>query len=317
MFTNNDHLLHILWHNRFVRFNQGPPTSPFALVKVTDFDIIPRYTASLPVPTVSTGLKLELELEFEEEHDAADLPEPTESDETYADSGLVDGILSCRFHLHCTLVPKAGSRFCFLHHRIYAEILSRIGMLDAEGRVGGAAAERRPADFFGFQSNVDYQNQVTFHQPPDHEFLPFRRLKEMHDKYEVWTVDTEFGTLSGYNQIPYAIAVRNAKTDKIILSSAVDYNSMLLTDMEDLFRQIREEYTDSDLPTYLTRQYFQQFYIGLTICGLSLGAIGDLLRAKGFSLEIHRILSWYCTIDVAAFNRCILGDDHLISRLNF
>ncbi len=57
-------------------------------------------------------------------------------------------------------------------------------------------------------------------------------LHEIYRNYEVWTIDVEFTTPKDVSPVPYILTVRNAKTDEIIVSSAVDYSSVLLDDMD-------------------------------------------------------------------------------------
>lgn len=76
------------------------------------------------------------------------------------------------------------------------------------------------------------QENVTWHRPADQYFFALRLLHSINEDYTVWAIDVEFATISSANAIPFILTVRDAKTDAIIVSSAVDYNSMLLVNLE-------------------------------------------------------------------------------------
>ncbi|KAH7090749.1 hypothetical protein FB567DRAFT_299235 [Paraphoma chrysanthemicola] len=110
-----------------VEFKDGPPRSPFAVVRLDTFQFIAPTPALLRLsraPLISrddadTGTDPgDIVAKYEDEYEEDDL------DDTDAVAGQVtlkgmpvDGRPSCRFHFHCTLSPKSISTYYDLHHR--------------------------------------------------------------------------------------------------------------------------------------------------------------------------------------------------------
>ncbi len=107
------------------------------------------------------------------------------------------------------------------------------------------------------------------------------------------------------------------KSDAIIISTAIDYQSISFDELEAFLVDYHERRSDSRPQAFLKRSYFGQFYQGETTCGLSLRGIGDQIRAYGIFSDTHRILSWWSSIDVAVFGRALLGCDQIITLIKW
>ncbi len=136
----------------------------------------------------------------------------------------------------------------------------------------------------------------------------------MYENFHIWSIDTDFATIKSGHPILFILTIRGMKTDEIILSTAVDYRSILLDDLEAQMYQHRQTvFSTGPSVAWCKEAYFGKFYEGETTCGLSLQGIGKEIRAKGFSPDTHRLLSWYNTVDIIFFLRAMLGDDGTFS----
>ncbi|CAO2650267.1 Nn.00g015590.m01.CDS01 [Neocucurbitaria sp. VM-36] len=282
-----------------VNFYGHFPAAPFVVVRLNSFDFTVRtHALTLEKDLPHTG-PVYIEVDPDLEDGVSLLGDLDESSMRAAYP--VDGRRSCGFHLHCMLHPKAQSRFCPIHHRIVAQALSM---------------QTRAINFF---SSLDSQAYVNFRRPADQYMAAVRLLHELHMSHTVWVIDVEFAGVKSANAVPFILTVRDAKTDNVIISTAIDCDSILITDLEvQIQAQQQAASTSTHRPPYQSAAYFAQFYQGDTTCGMSLQAIGHHLKtAAGFSPDTHRILSWYCSTDVAIFSRAVLGDNNIISFLPY
>jgi hypothetical protein len=125
-----------------VSFGSSPPCQPFAVVALNSFDVLegtpipPQSQAVSDADFPTTDPDLEDEIDFLEDTfdikpDAPDLPDPDPNElPAYGRAYAVNGRPSCKFHYECTMPPKTGPAYCFLHHRVVAcELLSGVGRL--------------------------------------------------------------------------------------------------------------------------------------------------------------------------------------------
>lgn len=111
--------------------------------------------------------------------------------------------------------------------------------------------------------------------------------------------------------IPFILTVHDVKTDAIILSTTIDYESSTTQFIQDTLEQHQTQ-LGSTLSVSMRTPYFTKFHHAATTSGMSPASVGDHLRAAGFSPETHRIISWYSKIDVCVFGRALHGHSHLI-----
>jgi hypothetical protein len=144
-----------------------------------------------------------------------------------------------------------------------------------------------------------------------HHKQALQLLRDIDKNFVVCLVDVEFGTVRGFNAIPYQISIRNDLSGEIVLSTFVHYSSRESTDIEDEIAQIPPP---NSWVGYVTASYMSSVYGTDRTMGLSLGAIGRACVSAGFILETHRIFSWYCAWDTITFSRALHNDSHLLSR---
>ncbi len=202
------------------------------------------------------------------------------------------------------MFPKTGSPYCFLHHRLCARAVAQIPEDTLRRQVIEDANARQP--------------DVAFHQPLSAKHLDqIRTLHRLFRDYTIWTIDVEFGTLTSTSPIPYAVTVRDAKTDEVIVSSAVDYASMPLDDMEAQIQEHHLTVSTNELPFWATKAYFAEVNQGNdTSCGLILQAIGDQLRAQRFTPETYRILYWFSSTGIVVFVQALYGYNDLVTLIH-
>jgi hypothetical protein len=99
-------------------------------------------------------------------------------------------------------------------------------------------------------------------------------IRALHWTYQhkvVWIVDVEFASVRQAQPVPFCIAIRDAKTNAIILRTAVDYSSTYLSDLEHLFRN---HGSGGGLHAFQCVPYMAKWYHGLKTTGMSLDQIG-------------------------------------------
>ena len=155
----------------------------------------------------------------------------------------MDSELSCAFHLQCTLHPKARSCFCILHHRIVARAL-----------LNSALPADQATKFF---ATLASQSDVVFHPPELKYIITLRMLHAIHVRYITRVVNVKFATIKSANTIAFMLAIRDAKTDTVILTTAVNYNSLLLANLEARVQAHQEaNSTAKELARYHRIAYF-------------------------------------------------------------
>ncbi len=164
-----------------VVFHSGIPHTTFTVVNLDTFDF--ATTQPLPLPTPGqqkhAAYAEDIDLEIEDEV----IIRKTE----FTHTCLVNGRPSCGFHIHCTLPPKNGSRFCFHHRRLSARTI--IGL-----RGDTAPKEPQTCRMFGTYTR---QTDVTFNCPEGVQLQEIKLLHRIFEKYEVWTIDVEFANVGG------------------------------------------------------------------------------------------------------------------------
>jgi hypothetical protein len=83
------------------------------------------------------------------------------------------------------------------------------------------------------------QLSVAFQSPQSgHHKQALQLLHDIDKNFVVYLVDVEFGTVRGFNAIPYQISIRNGLSGEIVLSTFVHYSSRESIDIEDEIAQI-------------------------------------------------------------------------------
>lgn len=95
--------------------------------------------------------------------------------------------------------------------------------------------------------------------------------------------------------IPFALTIRNAKTEEIVISTPIDYEHLSLQEVKDILQHYHLVIQQRNCPTndFCKKSYFAKLYNVPTTNGMDLTAVGRAMRAAGFSPKTHRILSWY------------------------
>jgi hypothetical protein len=115
------------------------------------------------------------------------------------------------------------------------------------------------------------QLSVAFQSPQSgHHKQASQLLRDIDKNFVVCLVDVEFGTVRGFNAIPYQILIRNGLSGEIVLSTFVDYSSRESTDIEDEIAQIPPP---NSWVGHATVSYMSGVYGTDRTMGLSLGAI--------------------------------------------
>lgn len=121
---------------------------------------------------------------------------------------------------------------------------------------------------------------------------PFRERRHILTKYKCWVIDVEFFTVKGAAPIPLSLSVREILTDKVVVTTNVDYNSMPLQDLDDAVRQHQVRYSTRKVSSFHRKEYATRHYNDSKTNRMSLAMIGDVLRDAGFDPFTHRIFSW-------------------------
>ena len=79
-------------------------------------------------------------------------------------------------------------------------------------------------------------NRPAYKATKPHTLDALRRIHWIYLHRIVWVIDVGFATVRGGQPVPFCIAIRDAKTDALILRTAVNYDSAPLTILHQLFR---------------------------------------------------------------------------------
>jgi hypothetical protein len=280
-----------------VVFQGPPPSHPFAVLGLDAFvfqQLVPPPPQRFRFPS--------FRLEAATEDEAAEV----EDDDNFRAAHPVDGQPSCVFHLQCTWHPQEGSRFCRPHHELVAECLR-------ESKTAAGTGWQKAS---GIQKNVvditwSSQANVIRAKPEGCTLSAVRLVHRLNSTYKIWAIDTEFAVARGTTSAPYARSIRDRQTTGDILRTAVDYSGRTLESLEDELAAHQEMH--GSIPTHLMqRGYMSRWYPGATTHGMSMTAIGDSIRAAGFQPSTHKVISWSTSIDLAVFQRALLGHNDLI-----
>lgn len=284
-----------------VMFRHNIPTRPFQFVRPDSFDFVqPRILPELfkyrfQWPTNAAHIEdhgVARDEEYEDTHAAIDFLDQAVHTKEFPycmKSFPVDGRASCAFHFWCTLLPQEGSSYCFWHHRI---------VMDAR-----QCTQLKPPTPFS-------STHIVLKKPQKKSWAnALRLLHHISKNYIVWLVDVEFAVMPRWNAVPFQIVIRDAATGSIVLSTLVDYNSMLLKDMLEKM----QEHLGRNNSFFPNQTILQGYYHSDRTSGFTLAAVGDAMRAANFNPDTHMILSWYSSIDMVAVGRALRGDNSLIS----
>jgi hypothetical protein len=255
-------------------------TQPFELVKLQDFD----FVAHVDIHANSdTGIG-----------------DGTDNSSSFR---TCNGDYTCVAHYNCVFKPVHGSKLCHYHHKMMLQVWDGLS-IDEQSDLSDTF-EKTKVHWLN-----DFQDDVSFIQPTDDYMVSM--LAALHDSYQktftLWAVDTEFATIAGAHAIPFAISVRDVRSNHVILSTSIDY----LTEMQ---LKIAEHQGKRGASTWCKAPYFSRFYSGSsTTKGMSLAAVGQHLRKAGFTPQTHRLLSWYTPIDLNVICRSLLGDSQLFNE---
>jgi hypothetical protein len=140
----------------------------------------------------------------------------------------VDGRSSCAFHRKCTLSPGLLFPLCDEHHRIFSVLWPRI-LRHHGDTVRAVEAEQT----WRKNSSSDPIRNFTWIKPSADGLRKVERIQHYYGKYDIWTIDVEFAQPQRALPIPYALTVRNAKTNEIILSTPIDYGGIRVRVLEE------------------------------------------------------------------------------------
>ncbi|KAH4308175.1 hypothetical protein HBH79_114170 [Parastagonospora nodorum] len=306
-----------------VAFTTVLPHSPFNVVKVDDFAYLPRTPRfrcstnratedSASTHTDRTAEDPEMEDFEENSDDGLDYGEtsPAESGDIDDEDPrtLVNGRPSCRFRRDCSLFPRPDSLFCEVHHRVVAAV-----WLDWD-------AHEHPNDqrstTYIHNREFDSQKDVKFYSPALADQPVFRKIRDMCNNYVVWQIDAEFGTIAGCQPVVYSLTVREFPSNKVVVSTTIDYGSMPLQKLHDMI-VTRLAAKGSRRKGFHLVPYMRKQYRDNKTVRLSLASVGDCVREAGFSPDTHRVISWYSSLDIAIFNRALRGHSEVFDTTPF
>ncbi|KAJ8115665.1 hypothetical protein OPT61_g2730 [Boeremia exigua] len=156
----------------------------------------------------------------------------------------------------------------------------------------------------------DITTVVEFFQTDPKTLQLYRSMRTICDKYTVWLIDTEFTTVKNHCAVPLTMAIRCARTKEVILLTTIDYDNMPTSNIQQQIRQHLLPHSINSAP------FLRSHYNAPITTGMSLRAIGNKIRAAGFSPQTHRLVSWQTILDHQAFHRALLGRDMLIDSVS-
>lgn len=225
---------------------------------------------------------------------------------------LVDGRLSCKCHRSCTFFPRPSSAYCEFHHRVVASLWRKWNARDR------SANDKWKRGQWSTDELNRSQDDVKFHAPTPTDAPTFREIREMVKNYTVWQIDAKFASIGGgCQQIVYSLTVREFPTNKIVISTMIDYGAIPLQDFEDALIAHLTRTGTAHSQSFHKLGYTRKQYRNIKTCSLSLAAVGDCFRDAGFSPETHRIISWYSKADEAIVHRALLGHSEIFDTTRY
>ncbi|KAF2127986.1 hypothetical protein P153DRAFT_46220 [Dothidotthia symphoricarpi CBS 119687] len=111
----------------------------------------------------------------------------------------------------------------------------------------------------------------------------------------LWAIDVEFTTVKYADPVPYTLTIRDARSKAVVICTNIDHDSILLTDLED---RIREHWADAAgfneasfvIPHFAKALPARTYYADDRTDGISLNAVGDMMRAAGWDSNTHKII---------------------------
>lgn len=141
-----------------------------------------------------------------------------------------------------------------------------------------------------------------------------RGLHKAYREKTVWVINTEFASLLEANPVPSIILIRNLRTSKVVLQTTIDYNSIRLSDLENLINGKR---ASAAIPYFRTMRYLHKWYKADRTHGMSLAQVGEyLMKEAGFSPDTHCILGWEAPVDAHVFYRTLQGCTLVVDKIN-
>lgn len=307
-----------------IKFDVDADTQPFSVLKLDPFNFtLPRLRVFSDVDIESNDDYKDVNPEMEEEDDwiafsefevyvddavVVSNPYDDTSTATTAGSKCVAERPPCNLHDEYAEPRRDVSPFCYLHHR------AAVRPYDAfRKQFPGYSPSHRHTDLDRLRA---YQHSAVFRRPLPTRMSSLRQLLGLRTDLVLWTIDTEFCSIKNANAVVFSICKRDLSTKRIILFTNVDYDMSLAEVQAALYAQ-QDKYSDADhrpRGCSSSSSSFQRFYHGDRTNDLSLSAIGEATRRAPFSPQTHKVLSLYCSVDIAIFHRELLGDSALISR---
>jgi hypothetical protein len=201
---------------------------PSEAVDIIDFGFLIRVATPNPVRRNGYADVDQTTL-YDEEFEEPIVAEDEPSDHVLAILTRQDAVnrrRTCAFHYDCTLHPRESLFYCTQHHRVYAKYRPYIERTNL-------AFIRAPMLLPEPQLSIAFQSPQSGHHKQ-----ALQLLRDIDKNVVVCLVDVEFGTVRGFNAIPYQISIRNGLSGEIVLSTFVDYSSRESTDIEDGIAQI-------------------------------------------------------------------------------
>ena len=141
---------------------------------------------------------------------------------------LVDGRPACGWHLSCAVLLKEGTFYCHLYHRMVAHSVP-----ETVQRTMVHPRFRR----YTYEDCICRQD-VNFKIPSPTVLSRIPCMQDIDNSDLIpWSIDWVFTTISRSQPVPWAVTIRDARTNTVIISSAVDHGQMSLVEAE---RRIRE-----------------------------------------------------------------------------
>lgn len=144
----------------------------------------------------------------------------------------MNGRSSCAFHALCTCILTPGCIYCCFYKVAIARYILLLDEFDPD-RV-------KPQISFTAYSfsnkapiyTTNAQSAIELYKPPESMLTALRSIHRLYQSKTIWIIDIEFYQPRHHQAVLFCIAVRDAKTDNIVLRTIIYYKSVALTEIE-------------------------------------------------------------------------------------
>lgn len=289
----------LLRTSMFVSWRSAPPTEPFTLLSLNDFDLrdspsqltSPLGTTSVWLRRITDNANLTQSSNIDSGVDVEAVDGQLADDDPDLDRSYirldwpVDGKPSCLMLWDCALPPAFGSPYCAFHTKT-ASMLRQLS----------------------YERISPLPNQI--HRPINDKWIEQHKLLKTlcaNTPDKIWIIDTEFGTPLAFCPVAWEITIRTF-TGEVILNTTVDYNSASIDALLAEFRRVsRNEMRPMTEKKF--REQHRKFFSGGRTCGMNFQQMRETILKAGFLPSTHKLISYHAGQDMQIFLKILLGNN--------